>query len=290
MRVLLVVVAAAVVACGPKPGPPVTPPKAPASAGVELRYAAQPLVRDVELQLTDTRVGRYVEADVRLTAALEVTAHGPGLRTGWSLSSIDTLALTGTVAADEHHKARGLLLARGKGVAIGTVYGAIDPAATDADPINAARLAAMDATAPPAGVLLLEVLAELLPLPRLPAGPLAVGERAELAEESETVVVVRGAQLVLPTTTVVRFTLRRIDDHGGTRVAEVLLEEAWLAEPAANAAEPVARLEGRGEGTLLFDLDHGVPVSLALSRTEELVVGETTAERSMTLRSRVHRR
>lgn len=287
MRVLLALVAAAVAACGPKPPPPKPPPAtAPASDAVALRYGAAPLVQEVELQLTDTRVGRYVEANVHLLAALELAAAGQGLRTGWSLSSVDALTLTGTVAPDEHHKARGFLLTRGKGVVVSDVHGLTDPAATDADPINAARTAAMDAKAPPAGVLLLAVLAELLPLPRLPAGPLKEGERAELEEESETVLTVEGQELVLPTTTVYRYTLRGIDEREGSRVAEVALEVASLAEPAADAAEPAARVEVRSEGTLLFDLDHGVPVSLELSRTESFTVGEATGERTVTLRSR----
>lgn len=286
MRVLLVVAVAAVGACGPKPAPPKPPVEVPASNAVELRYAARPLVQEVELNLTHTRVGQYVEADVRLTAALELAVDGEGLRTGWTLTTVDALTLTGTVAPDEHHKARGLLLARGKGMVIGDVRGVIDTDATAADPRNVARVAAMDTKAPPAGVLLLEVLAEQLPLPRLPAGPLAVGQRVELEEESETVVIDAGAELVLPTTTVHRCTLRSIDARGAARVAELWLEVASVAQPAEEGAEPAVRLESRSEGTLLFDLDEGAPVSLDLSRTESFTVGEATGERSVTLRSR----
>jgi hypothetical protein len=169
------------------------------------------------------------------------------------------------------------------------VHGVVDTTATEADPINVARLAAIDAKAPPTGVLLLEVLAELLRLPRLPAGPLRPGEQAELEEESETVLVSGGVELVLPTTTVYRFTLRGIDEQGGARVAELELGIASVAEPhEGETAEPSARLEIRTEGTLELDLDTGVPVSLDLTRSESFAVGETTGERSMTLRSRFH--
>ena len=75
--------------------------------------------------------------------------------------------------------------------------GVVDTAATDADPLNVERLAAMNAKAPPAGVLLMGVLAELLRPPRLPDRALRVGERVELEEESETVVVSAGVELVL---------------------------------------------------------------------------------------------
>lgn len=287
MRVLLVVLAAALAACGPKPSPPKPPVETPVSDAAELRYVAGSVAQELELELTETRVGQYVEAEARLTATLELSLAGDVLRTAWSLQAVEPLKLTGTVTPNEHHQARGLLLARGKGLAIGDVHGVIDTDATAADPINVARLAAMDATAPPAGVLLASVLAELVPLPRLPAGPLRVGERAEVEEESETVVMAEGVELVLPTTTVHRFTLRGIEDQGGARVAELQLEVASVAEPAGDpAAEPVARLESRTEGTLLFDLDASMPVSLDLTQTETFTVGEATGERSVTLRSR----
>lgn len=289
MRVLLVVVAAVMAACGPpKPPPPKPPVEAPASDAVELRYRPASLVQDLELELTETRVGRYVEAEAKLSAALELSLAGDVLRTQWTLQELQPLELTGTVAPDEHHKARGLLLARGKGLALGDVHGVVDTTATEADAINMARLAALDPKAPPAGVLLLEVLAELLPLPRLPAAPLRPGEEAELEEESETVLVVAGAELVLPTTTVYRFTLRGIDEQDGARVAELELGIASVAEPHDAAAEPSARLEIRTQGTLELDLDAGVPVSLDLTRSESFAVGEATGERSITLRSRFH--
>lgn len=290
MRVLLVVLAAAVAACGPKPPPPKPPvEETPASDAVELRYADGSVIQEVELELTETRVGQYVEAAAKATAALELSLAGPVLRTEWSLRAVEALELTGTVAPDEHHKARGFLLARGKGVAIGDLHGMIDTDATDADPLNAARLAAMDAKAPPAGVLLMSVLAELLVLPRLPAGPLRVGEPQELEEESETVVVAGRAELVLPTTTVHRFTLRGIDEQGGARVAELQLVVASVAEPQDPASEPeAARLERRTEGTLLLDLDTGMPLGLDLTHHETFTLGEATGERSVTLRSRFH--
>jgi len=287
MRVLLVVLAVAVAGCGQRPHPPKPPPvETPTADAVELRYAARSLLQDVELELTETRVGQYIEAKARLAAALELSLAGEVLRTQWSLQTVEPLELTGTVAADEHHKARGLLLTRGKGSSLGDVRGVVDTAATDADPINVERLAAMNAKAPPSGVLLMTVLSELLRLPRLPEAPLQLGQRVELEEESETVVVNAGAELVLPTTTVHRFTLRGIDEASGSRVADVQLEVVSVAEPQGDAAEARARLESRTEGTLLFDLDQGAPVSLDLSRTETFEVGEATGERSVTLRSR----
>jgi hypothetical protein len=285
VRTLLVVIAIAG-ACGrPTPGPQ-PPVEAPAAAGVTLRYATQRLVEDAEFQLTHTQVGQYVEANTGLSAALELAVEGEELRTRWSLQAVEGLTLTGTVAPDEHHQARGFLLTRGKGVAIGDVYGVVDPVATDADAVNVARLQAMGGAAPPAGVLLLGALAEQLRLPRLPAEPLRVGEPVELEEESETVVTGTDTELVLPTTTVYRFTLRRIEGEGASALAEVAIAIASVAQPEGEAPAGVARLESRTEGTLLFDLAHGAPVSLELTRSESFEVGEATGERSMLMRSR----
>jgi hypothetical protein len=291
MRVALVVAAVALVvaavaaACGPRAPGTAPPVQTAATDAVELRYAAQPLVQDVELELTHTSVGQYVEANLQLQAALELAIEGDVLRTRWTLQGVKELALTGTVAPDEHHQARGLLLARGKGMVIGDVRGVVDTAATEADAINVARQGALDAKAPPSGVLLMTVLAEQIRLPRLPAQPLRVGEPVELEEESETVVVDADAELVLPTTTVHRFTLRRIDEAGASAVAEIAIEIASVAQPEGEAPEATARVESRTEGTLLFDLDQGIPVSLELTRTESFEVGEATAERSLRVRS-----
>ncbi|MCX4243750.1 hypothetical protein OEB96_24165 [Paraliomyxa miuraensis] len=278
---MLVLAALATGGC-PRNEPPAEPPAHEAASHVlELRYAAVPLVQALELELTDTRVGQYVQATLTLEAVLEPVADGDDLRTRWSLERIDALELSGTVEPDELERARTLLLDHGRGTTVSDAQGIPDLAATDADASNAARDAALDG-APPSGVLLMTVLAEQLRLPRLTTKGLPLGEPVEHAEESETAIA--GTDWVLPTTTVHRFTIRRIDDSGAARVAEVAILLASVAEPE-EGTELDARLETRAEGTLLFDLDHGLPVSLELSRTDSFRVGETEGERSLVMRS-----
>lgn len=269
-------------AAGPMPTP------SPAPDALELRYAipsqSRPLAQTLELQLTDSRVGWYVEATVHLDLTLELAAAGARLQAAWAIDDVTTLELTGTVKAKELERTRALLLAQGRGLEVGDALGLPDPAATDAAAVNQARAEALAAkAAPPAGRLVMTVLAEQLRLPRLPAKALRLGETVEVDEESETVVA--GTELVLPTTTVHRFTLRRIDDSGASRVAELAIELASVAEPE-DGATVEARLEARAEGTLLLDVDQGIPVSLELSRTESFRVGTTEGERSLLLRSR----
>lgn len=277
-------------ACG-RSTPPRPPTAVPAPTGhadadaVRLRHAAaaaEPLHQALELHLTDTRVGRYLEIELQAKVLVELAAEGDGLRMGWTLRDVGALELVGTVKPDELERTRALLVEHGRGVVVSDGLGAPDLAATDAAAINVARHDALGAKTPPSAVLLMTVLAEQLRPVRLPTEALRVGETVELEEESETVIA--DADLVLPTTTVHRFTLRRIDESGASRVAEVAIEIASVAEPM-EGSEIDARLEARTGGTLLFDVDHGIPVSLELTRTESFRVGESEGERTLLLRS-----
>lgn len=288
-RLLVLGLALAAGACGrstpPRPPTAVPTPTGDADA-VRLRHAAaaaEPLHQALELHLTDTRVGRYLEIELRADVRVELAAEGDGLRMGWTLRDVGALELVGTVKPDELERTRALLVEHGRGVVVSDGLGAPDLAATDAAAINVARHDALGPKAPPSAALLMTVLAEQLRPVRLPTEALRVGEAVELEEESETVIA--DADLVLPTTTVHRFTLRRIDESGASRVAEVAIEIASVAEPV-EGSEIDARLEARTGGTLLFDVDHGIPVSLELTRTESFRVGESEGERTLLLRSR----
>ncbi|MCA9704927.1 MAG: hypothetical protein KDK70_03645 [Myxococcales bacterium] len=281
-------------ACDRNKAPP-QPPTEPDSSGIVLRHAARdrPVEQDLELQLTQTRLGQYLEADVRVRAELRVEAgKGDALRTSWALVEVPTLELTGTVEPGDVDRLRTLLLGQGKGAAILDAHGLLDAAATDADPLNTARDRAVAAPQVPAvtGALLMSTIAEQLRLPRLPVEALELDTPVELAEESETVVT--DLDLVLPTTTVHRFTLRKVETIAGARVAEIEVviasvaePEVDLAEPEAKPSPPAAELESRAEGTLIFDLDGHLPVSLELSRTESFRFGDKELERTLQVRA-----
>lgn len=280
-------------ACGKKPPP--QPPQEPSEPeGVTLRYMAteQPLQQDVQLQLTQTRLGLYIEADLKVTAELRLAAEGEGLRTQWAVLDVSDLSLTGTVEPGDVDRVRTLLTEQAKGTTLTDAHGLVDVDATAAESANQARAQAVSGKdAPAAASLLMSALAEQLRLPQLPAAPLRPGEPLEIAEESETVVT--DAELVLPTTTVHRFTLARVDELQSGRLAEIALVIASVAQPEldpeaeteAEETEPAAELQSQAEGTLVFDLDRNLPVSLELSGTETLRIGEQEVERSLQVRA-----
>ncbi len=280
-------------ACGPK-GPALNPTAATdAERGIRLRYLGEEttLEQETELQLTHTSVGQYVDASLKLTAGISLKTDGERLTTDWRIRGIDPLELEGTTAPGDVEKARELLLAHGKGGAIGDPFGVIDVAATDALPLNQIRTEALtDPTAgSPAAALVMGVLAEQLRLPRLPPDLLEPGTPVVVEEESETVVT--DAELVLPTTTVYRYTLLKVDDSGTRRVAELSIEIANVAQSEGGPedededTEPEAKLESKVDGTLLFDVDQGLPVSVELNRSETFKVGKLEGERSLLVRT-----
>lgn len=274
--------------------PPPGPPEDTAAEGLVLRYAVPeaPLRQDLELQLTRTRLGLYIEADLSAHAELRLSGEGEDLQTRWAVTEVSALTLDGTVEPDEADRVRVLLTGLGKGIAIGNTRGLLDTTATEADPLNVARAEAMrgdEAASSMAGIMLMTALSELVRLPRLPDTALEPGKPVELAEESETIIT--DAELVLPTTTVHRFTLRKVETLAGALVAELELRIASVAQPeldpealadqASADEEPAAQLDSRTEGTLVFDLDRGLPLSLELSRTDVLRIGKQEVEQTL---------
>ncbi len=294
--------------------PPPTPPPEPEATGVSLRYEAPaaPLMQHVELQLTHTRLGLYVEAGLDAQVELTLLGREDVLRTGWTVLEVTSLELDGTAEPGAAEQLTARFATLGKGAIVTDAHGLFDETATDADPINAVRMdllaAEGDAAVPAAGVVLVNVLADQLRLPRLPPDALELDEPMELEEETETVVT--DADLVLPTTTVYRYTLRKVETVAGTRLAEIELAVASVAVadplPPDEAAKkkkgkkkkgkkkkpqepeepiPAAELHSKSDGVLMFDLDRGLPVSLELSHTETFRVGDQELEQSFQLRS-----
>lgn len=273
--------------------PPSQPPDDALSDGIVLRYAVPEasLQQDLALQLTRTRLGLYIEADLQARAELRLSERGSALETRWMVTDVSALTLDGTVEPDEADRVRALLETQGKGTMIGDAHGRLDGAATDADPVNVARVAALSDGQPPSvgGAILMTVLSEQLRLPRLPDTALVPGQPVEIEEESETVVT--DADLVLPTTSVHRFTLRKVEPIANTRMAELDLVVASVAQPEVDPllepedAKPAAELHSRAEGTLVFDLDRNLPVSMELSRTDSLRIGNQEVEQTLQVRT-----
>ena len=306
-RIVVATAAALLTAgCGPSKPPP-TPPTgaggtATAGTDTELRYAASvPLDQSLQVELTHTSLGMYLEAKIDVQARQTLTAAGGQLKAGWQVQTLQTLELEGTADAKEIERTRSLITDHGAGTTLIDARGLVDIAGTEADPTNEERLQAQDDAAKksPAGALLATVLFDELGLPRLPDQPLRMEQPFEFEEETETVVT--DLEQTLPTTTLYRFTLRRIDQTG---LAEIAIERASVAEldedPAAPADEeaeaasdeeaeeeaaPYVRMETKSEGTLLFDPARGLPVRLELNRTERFLIGEEEVERNIVVRS-----
>ncbi|MCA9649365.1 MAG: hypothetical protein KC501_05620 [Myxococcales bacterium] len=266
--------------CG-RSGPPPTPPTGsdPATDGVLLRHAPTiaPLRHELELELTHTSLGLYLEAKVGLHASLSTAAEADGLRSTWTLEEAPTLELVGTVEDGDRQAVRARLSKHTSATSLADDRGVSDP--DSPEPL------ATEGESSRAAGLLLTAVGEQLRLPRLPEAPLRLDTPVEQEEESETVLTDAGE--VLPTTTVRRYTLRSVKEG----VAEVAVELATVAErvPAEDEpapAEDALRMETRAEGTLLFDLERGLPVSLELSRSEHFELGDQEVERSLLVRSR----
>ncbi|MEM7157155.1 MAG: hypothetical protein AAF799_30160 [Myxococcota bacterium] len=306
-RIVVATAAALLTAgCGPSK-PPSTPPTGeptPEGTDVELRYAAAvPLDQSLQVELTHTSLGMYLDSRIDVKATQTLSATGNQLKAAWTVESIEALELEGTADAKEIERTRSLITDHGAGTTLIDARGLVDIAGTEAEPTNEKRLQAQDEAAKqsPAGALLATVLFDELALPRLPEQPLRMEQPFEFEEETETVVT--DLEQTLPTTTLVRFTLRRIDETG---LAEIAIERASVAEldedpaeaaleaagedPAADEGDaedgaPYVRMETKTDGTLLFDAARGLPVSLELNRTERFVIGEEEVERNIGVRS-----
>lgn len=254
----------------------------PREQGVQLRYRSTPapLRHELELDLTHTSLGLYVEAKIGIDATLSATVQGQALSTEWTVQQVSALELVGTVDERDDQGIRTMLADHGASSGRADTRGfAYDHDHDRASPDGLAR-AATDAGLSAAAVVLLTAVDQHARLPLLPEDSLSPDVPLEQEEESETVLTDLGT--VLPTTTVVRYTLRGVDELG---VAEIAIERASVAESGPEAKGEPMQLETRATGVLLFDVERGLPVSLELSQTEQIVVGEQEVERTVLVRS-----
>ncbi len=221
-----------------------------------------------------------------------VEPKGDRLEVVWSVSDVTGLELRGALQRDDDN-AQTFLETHGFGAYLSDLRGQVevDPQL----PKNAEReskLATMrqeiaDATAAgkPApiipGLQMLSYLPPLLHLPTLPEQPLPLSETVTVTREEETELGETG--LVLPFDVETRYTLVRIEDSGGTRLAEVVFEASAIGTQDGPGGEIV--IESKERGTLLFDLGRRFPVSYESTRTETIEMGQFSGETETTLRA-----
>lgn len=295
----------ATAACRPAPGIPTTPPEGadsagpaaagvPSESGIILRYdaSARTLRQVGHLELIQRGAGQYAEAVVDLEAVIAFEPKGDRLEVVWTISDVTGLELRGALQRDGDDT-ESFLETHGVGAYLSDLRGQaeVDPQL----PKNLEReskLAAMrqeiaDATAAgkPApiipGLQMLSYLPPLLQLPTLPEEALPLNETVTVIREEETELGETG--LVLPFYVEAEYTLVRIEESGGTRLAEMVFESTAIGTQEGPGGEIV--IQSKQRGALLFDLGRRIPVSYESTRTETIEMGQFSAETETTLRA-----
>ncbi len=294
----------AVAACKPAPGIPTTGPDAagsasggapvPSGASIVLRYdaVARTLKQTGHLELIQRGAGQYAEAILDLEASVDIEPKGDRLQVGWKVEDVTALELRGALQRDGED-ASGFLEMHGVGAYLSDLRGqAEDDPQLPQNVQRESKLTQMrqeiaDATAaggpPPIlpGLQMLSYLPPLLQLPSLPEAPLPLNEPVTVNRQEETELGDTG--LVIPFDVEVKYTLVRIDDSGGTRLAEMVFEATAIGSQEGPGGEIVIESEQRG--SLLFDLGKKIPVSYESTRTETIEMGQFSGETETMLRS-----
>ncbi len=259
---------------------------APRGKTVEIEYSDLPvqLTQRARVDFTTTGGGAYAQAALDVAMELSLRGGKDQIEVTWKIVGLDDVKLDGSLSGaagepDDYVRDQGL------GAWLMSRRGIVDVRRSDAHPANAKRLAALaevdqsvaqrradgeGSVVPPPGAALVKLLPELLVLPRLPSGPLAIGASVESKEVHETALI--GTDLVIPTETTVRYTLVNVQPGAGVRLAEVTFEaEDW---GGLELEDGDVELSNQTDGTMLFDVDRGVPVNLSFTREESLVAGE----------------
>jgi hypothetical protein len=261
-----------------------------AADGVRLRYSVdgRKLHQTMKFQMNQSGGGQYAEANLELAALMELASQGDKLKVVWNIQSVDTLDVGGALEGSEGAEdPKVFLKEKGRGAFIIDVRGETDDDATESLPENETRRAELQQLAEKSktegkpgigtGAQLLAYLPPILTLPPLPEGALTLGKPVthEHAEELE----LDGIGVVVPMDIASTHTLIKIDESGGNRIAEVKFEGE--ASGAAEIQGQMVTIESGDEGTLLFDLNKGIPLSYEITRNEAFGLGENQGESTM---------
>lgn len=267
------------------PEPADAPQEDPAKAGIELRYALQPgtLQTHSEFTMTQRGGGQFAEANLGVDATLALQpTKDERLEVGWTVSAVPKLELQGALQPPEGSESPvGFLAEHGEGAYIVDRLGQRDDEASRALPVNEKRrevLEGMQSTGDPSvrvGQQLLTFMPLILALPGLPEPRLPVGEPVTFTEQEETEL--GGMGVVLPTESEYEYELVKLDDSSGRRIAEVTYTVETTGAAELQGGNTLT-IDSVTEGTMLFDVDGGRPVSMEMNRTEAFAFGEFTGE------------
>lgn len=262
-----------------------------AAGDIALRYKVGPakLKQTGKFDMNTTGGGQFGEAAMEYTAMLELAAQGDKIKVVWSLADIAKLDVKGMFedkGSTEDPKA--FLVAEGKGAFLVDPLGKLDEKGTEGLAENAARRerfkkleeeakASGGQAQTSSGVKILALADSMVTLPDLPADGLAVGKSVTVEEEEEA----QMGGIVMPSETETKYTLVKIDDSGGTRIAELQIDA--VTSGATEVPGGMLSVDMTTEGSMLFDIDAGMPVSYKLTRSQSFAFGENTFESTIML-------
>ncbi len=258
----------------------------PASGEVVLRYkvGAGKLSQAGKFDLNTSGGGQFGVATIEYTAILELEPQGDKLKVAWSLADIGKLEAKGMFEDTEGGEdPKAFLVAEAKGAFLIDELGKLDEKASEGLPENAVRRARFekleaDAKAAggepktSAGVKILALADSMVALPDVPKAGLVVGKPVTIEEEEDSEM----GGIVLPSETETTYTLVKIDASGGARIAELQIEA--VTSGAAEVPGGMLTVDMTTEGSMLFDIDAGLPVSYELTRSQSFAFGDRTFE------------
>lgn len=279
---------------------------APSAAGELLRYGSGRSVRQAtQYTIKVSGGGQVGEAVTTHKATLSLAPEGEGLKVGWKIDAVDGVALKGMFEPkDEATKSFDLAayaVQHGTGVYLTDLRGELDEEATQALPENAEKAKAAEARNaerqeamekakadekdPPAfpeaaGEQLISMLEGSFNLPTLPEQALEVGK--SVTEEEEDEKTIQGS-IKIPVESETTYTLVKIDEVGGQRIAELTVEVE--SSGATELPQGMLVLDQATDGTMRFDLDAQVPVSVKVNTTQSVSMGDFLFETNVVVDS-----
>ncbi len=280
--------------------------------GNVLRYPAEPVAlrQTTHYELKISGGGQFGEAKADVVGTLRLEPQGDDkIVARWKIDDVKSLELSGALEPKAEDgqppppDVKKVLLERGTGQFVTNRRGDPDEDATKALPENEAKRKEHEARRKkleavgkdeakrkdPEVQKLLQAAAEdqalglfagVFQLFTLPEAGLEPGKPVTVEKEEE-VDLPTGTKLPMEQETV--YELVRIDDSGGARIAEVTVEVE--ASGAVEFQGGMLVVDQSTDATLLFDLDHGVPVSVEIETGQSFSVGEQGQEVSTIVRS-----
>jgi hypothetical protein len=244
---------------------------------------------------------------MELKATLDVaTAGDDKLKVGWKIDAVDSLELKGVLKPKQEEgkpapaDPKAILLEKGNGAWVMDLRGEPDKEASKALPENVAKREERERKKKEReekkkkkgkeddkgedsgrgggmGEQLLAYMDGVFQLPGLPEKNLEIGKPLVIEEEEEAPL---GGEdsggPVLPIESETTYTLIKIDDSGDKRIAEYQIEVE--ASGATEFQGGMLVVDQSTEGTLLFNIDDGVPVHVQVTSSQSFAVGDQGSE------------